>query len=148
MIIIGKSGVFMGSMSAENKETPYLLKEDKTSSGVRVVCARDVLDLVTEIHGRPDDLSDGDLVDRINKFDNYELKAIPLNILDLDEWEVDEDFVEDLSSEIRKGYHPIVFDPYEASIIDGIHRANALYKAGATQINAYVGKEIDPYFSS
>ena len=112
-----------------------------------VVDSRTVLDMVQDIHGRPDDLEEGDLVHRINKFDTYEKTIMDIDDLDLDEWEVDEDFVEELSKRIEKeGYQPIVYDPDDGSIIDGIHRANALHTIGKTKIKAYVGKDIDPYW--
>lgn len=119
-----------------------LLNENK------VVDSRTVLDLVHSIHARPEDFEEGDLVHRINKFDTYEQKIIDIDDLDLDEWNVEEEFVEELSKRIeQEGYEPIVFDPDESSIIDGIHRANALALIGKTKIKAYVGKDIDPYWS-
>lgn len=109
-----------------------------------IVDARHVLDYVSSHHGRPEDFDEGDLVDRINKFDTYEKKVIDIGDLDLDEWEVDEDYVEDLMIKIKKdGYEPIVFDPDENSIIDGIHRSNALNNLGYTKIKAYVGKDLE-----
>lgn len=112
-----------------------------------VVDSRTVLDMVQDIHGRPEDFDEGDLVHRINKFDTYEKTVMDISDLDLDEWQVDEDFVEELSKRIEKeGYHPIVYDPDEGSIIDGTHRANALNLIGKTKIKAYVGKDIDPYW--
>ena len=112
-----------------------------------VVDSRTVLDMVQDIHGRPEDFDEGDLVHRINKFDTYEKTVMDISDLDLDEWQVDEDFVEELSKRIEKeGYHPIVYDPDEGSIIDGTHRANALSLIGTTKIKAYVGKDIDPYW--
>lgn len=112
-----------------------------------VVDSRTVLDLVSSIHGRPDDFDEGDLVSRINKFDTYEKKIIDIDDLDLDEWQVDEDYVDEIKPKIQKnGYEPIVFDPDEGSIIDGIHRANALHQLGYETIKAYVGKDIDLYW--
>jgi len=112
-----------------------------------VVDSRTVLDMVQDIHGRPEDFDEGDLVHRINKFDTYEKTVMDIDDLNLDEWEVDEDFVEELSKRIEKeGYHPIVYDPDDGSIIDGTHRANALNLIGKTKIKAYVGKDINPYW--
>ena len=62
--------------------------------------------------------------------------------MNLDEWDVDEDLVADHVAEIMKSRHtmpPIVFDPIEGSIIDGIHRANAYAQLGYDTIPAYVG---------
>lgn len=113
----------------------------------RVVHSDVVLGMLQHIHGRPDDLVDGDLVHRINKFDTYEETIIDIDMLDLDEWEVDEDFVDELSQRITiDGYEPIVYDPDDGPIIDGIHRANALNNIGKQKIKAYVGKDFDPYW--
>ena len=112
-----------------------------------VVDSRTVLDMVQDIHGRPEDFDEGDLIHRINKFDTYEKTVMDIDDLNLDEWEVDEDFVEELSKRIEKeGYYPIVYDPDDGSIIDGTHRANALNLIGKTKIKAYVGKDIDPFW--
>src|SRR6056297_976929 len=119
----------------------HLINEDS------IVDAGTVINLVASIHGRSEDVEDGDLNHRLSKFDTYEKKVIDINDVDLDEWEVDEDFVEELKTKIEKGgYEPIVFDPDEGSIIDGTHRANALHQLGYTKIKAYVGKDIDPYW--
>ena len=112
-----------------------------------VVDSRTVLDMVQDIHGRPEDFDEGDLIHRINKFDTYEKTVMDIDDLNLDEWEVDEDFVEELSKRIEKeGYYPIVYDPDDGSIIDGTHRANALNLIGKPKIKAYVGKDIDPFW--
>lgn len=98
--------------------------------------------LAKKIHRNYDDFGEGDLSDRIFWFDQYKLTNLPLSSLDLDEWDVDEDLVADHVAEIMKSKHtmpPIVFDPVENSIVDGIHRANAYAKLGYDTIPAYVG---------
>jgi len=98
--------------------------------------------LAKKIHRNYDDFGEGDLSDRIFWFDQYKLTNLPLSKLDLDEWDVDEDLVADHVAEIMKSRHtmpPIVYDPVEGSIIDGIHRANAYAKLEYDTIPAYVG---------
>ena len=98
--------------------------------------------LAKQIHRNYDDFGEGDLSDRIFWFDQYKLTNLPLSKLDLDEWDVDQDLVADHVAEIMKSKDtmpPIVFDPFENSIIDGTHRANAYAKLGYDTIPAYVG---------
>lgn len=120
------------------------MKIQEVLNETKIVDARYVVDYVTRIHGRSADFSEGDLLDRINKFDTYEKTVIDISDLDLDEWEVDEDYVEELMVKIKEdGYDPIVFDPDESSIIDGIHKANAMSRLGHSKMRAYVGKDVD-----
>jgi hypothetical protein len=85
---------------------------------------------------------DGDLAERIEEYSNYILKELLLDALDLTEWEVDRDIANEYRLQYLKGkeYPPIVVDS-EYSIIDGIHRANGLKRAGLTKILAFVGIE-------
>ncbi len=103
----------------------------------------EIYDLVKKIHRKPEDLGYGDLSDRIFWFKDYELTTIKLSTLDLDEWDVDEEYVEDYMKEIRSSKEtmpPIIYDPLAQSIIDGTHRANACFNLGLEDIVAYVGK--------
>ena len=101
-----------------------------------------VYQLVQKIHRNYDDFIDGDLGDRLDKYDNYELKEIPIADIDLEEWDVRENLVDDNIELMNKNkeYPPIVVS-HDMSIIDGIHRANALNKLGFKTIKAYVGIE-------
>lgn len=83
---------------------------------------------------------DGDLAERLEEYNKYVLKELLLDTLDLDEWELDKDIAEEYRLKYLKGkeYPPIVVDA-EYCIIDGIHRANGLKKAGLTKILAFVG---------
>lgn len=85
---------------------------------------------------------DGDLAERIEEYSEYVLKELILDALDLDEWDVDKDTANEYRLKYLKGkeYPPIVVDA-DYSIIDGIHRANGLKKAGLTKILAFVGIE-------
>jgi len=94
---------------------------------------------VRELHGRPEDFVDGNLLERIMQYDSYELKEIPITDLFLGEWMVDDTMVEEMMQMDPDTIPPIVFDPQAGSIIDGIHRANARHNQGYTTIQAYVG---------
>lgn len=102
----------------------------------------EVISLVQRIHGRPEDWAEGDLWDRVENFPLYRLQSIEINRINMDEWAVNDNYVQELVEKIKTSavYNPIVFDPENGgSVIDGIHRANALYKLGHTKILAFVG---------
>lgn len=85
---------------------------------------------------------DGDLAERIEEYSQYVLKELLLDAIDLDEWDVDRDTANEYRLQYLKGkeYPPIVVDA-QYSIIDGIHRANGLKRAGLTKILSFVGIE-------
>lgn len=95
---------------------------------------------IQKIHRDYDDFIDGDLGERIEEHSYYKLTLIPISKIDLDEWEVDEslseEFLEKLTS--AKKYPPITVSN-DYSIIDGIHRANAVSQSGEEYILAWVG---------
>ena len=87
-----------------------------------------------------DSFVDGDLGERLDEYDNYILKEIDIDDLNLDEWNLDYDLVDhyqELYHE-NKTYPPIVIDD-NFSIIDGTHRANAIKNIGFDKILAFVG---------
>ena len=99
--------------------------------------------MVYDIHGKSEDWEEGDLYERLHEYEKYELKDIDINSIDLDEWSLDEDYVEGVAEKLKDDnfqYDPIVISHHN-SIIDGLHRANALKKLGFDKIKAYVGIE-------
>jgi len=93
-----------------------------------------------ELHRNYDDFVDGDLGERIEEFSEYQLVEINIDDIDIEEWEIDEDIVNDYVEEYEtnKNYPPIIIgDDY--SIIDGTHRANALDKLGIKRVKAWLG---------
>lgn len=82
----------------------------------------------------------GDLGDRLEEYEKYKLKEIPIDKLNLNEWDLDEDYVEEYKNKYleNKDYPPIVVDS-DYGIIDGLHRANALKKLGLEKIMAFIG---------
>lgn len=101
-----------------------------------------IFNQVKEIHREFRDIEEGDLPDRIYWFDEYKTSQIPLSQINLNEFEVDEDLVEDYIEYIKDSpttMPPIVYDPVAGSVIDGMHRANAYARLGYDSIPAYVG---------
>lgn len=112
-------------------------------SETKVVDAHSIYSAVQGGHREPDDFVEGDIGDRIYWFDDYQLTSLPMSQIDLDEYYVDDDLVDDYIDHIKDSPNtmpPIVYDPVERSVIDGIHRANAYAKLGYDTIPAYVGK--------
>ena len=101
-----------------------------------------IFNQVKDIHREFRDIEEGDLPDRIYWFDEYKTTQLPLSQINLDEFIVDEDLVEDYIDYIKdspKTMPPIVYDPIAKSVIDGMHRANAYARLGYETIPAYVG---------
>jgi hypothetical protein len=94
---------------------------------------------------RKEDFWEGDLVQRIEKYPYYVVKEIPIDDIDMDIYQVDEDDMEEyieLFKELQS-YPPIVVTKKDYgyhNIIDGTHRANALRELGLTSIVCFVGK--------
>ena len=74
------------------------------------------------------------------EYEKYKLKEILIDKLNLNEWDLDDDYVEEYKNKYleNKDYPPIVVDS-DYVIIDGLHRANALKKSGLEKIMAFVG---------
>ncbi len=110
----------------------------------REINAGQVDAIVRKIHRDENDFVEGDITDRIYWFNNYVLGELEIGALDLYEYEIDEDLIEDYIDHIKdspKTMPPIVYDPINGSIIDGIHRANAYARLGKVTIPAYIGKD-------
>lgn len=118
------------------------MRELREDGVIDSVDAHTIYSAVQGGHREPDDFVEGDIGDRIYWFDDYKLTSLPIASLNLDEHYVDEDLVDDYIEHIKyspKTMPPIVYDPIEKSIIDGIHRANAYAKLGYENIPAYSG---------
>lgn len=102
-----------------------------------------IFNQVKDIHREFQDIEEGDLPDRIYWFDDYQLTELPLSKINLDEFYIDEDLIEEYIEHIKDSPNtmpPIVYDPIAGSVIDGMHRANAYARLGRKSIPAYVGK--------
>lgn len=86
---------------------------------------------------------EGDLDERLLRYDAYRLLDLDLSILDLNEWERDDDQIEEYIEQLALSEPPPLIvhlddDPKGTSIVDGLHRANALVRAGRTHHQAWV----------
>ena len=128
----------------ETKVHPLLqaMRELKEEGIVESVDPNTIFNQVKKIHHTFQDIEEGDLPDRIYWFDEYKKTDLPLSQINLDEFGIDEQLVDEYAELIKASPNtmpPIVFDPIAGSIIDGAHRANAYAKLGYDTIPAYVG---------
>ncbi len=102
-----------------------------------------IYELIKDIHREPEDFYDGDISDRIEEYKYYNLtKDFALKNLDKDEFSVDQDIVDEIKELIEENgieSMPKIVISEDNSIIDGIHRVNALLQLGYTHIDLYVG---------
>ena len=107
----------------------------------------DIYTYVQKLHyKRKEDFYDGDLGERIEKFPYYVVKEIPIDDIQIDEYELDIDDMEDYINIYNKlkSYPPIVLGKKiygKYNIIDGTHRVNALKNLGSNTIISFVGKK-------
>lgn len=109
----------------------------KTHKTGDVISNETLYNYVDAMHGF--EMDNEFIKDNILKYSKYKLSEIDLNEIDLDYTSpklVDEYI--DLYKE-NNWYPPIVYDVEENMIIDGYHRANALYKLGEDKILAWIG---------
>ena len=108
------------------------LNENKVSSS-------DVYTLTKEIHRDEADFDEGDLGDRIYKYDIYEGRDVPIENI-ISPWHFDDDLVDEYVEVGSTNMPPIVID-HDYEIIDGTHRFEAAKRLGLETIKAYVGVE-------
>lgn len=100
----------------------------------------EILEYVTSFHDQ-EDFDDTDFYERITKYDKFILKSIDINDLDLEEYTLNDEkvdqYVEDYKN--QDGEYPFIVIEDDYSIIDGLHRANALDRLGKKEVKAYVG---------
>ena len=106
----------------------------------------DIYMYVQSLHRNEEDFYDGNLGERIGEYSQYEVKEIEISKICIDEYELDDDYVDDYIKkyESLNSYPPIVLgynDPrWGYNIIDGTHRVNALHRLGIKTIIAFVIK--------
>lgn len=91
---------------------------------------------VQNLHSDPDDFHMGDLGERLDKYDQYQLTSVPVSDAWRD-WSVYEPEAQEFANE-KTEFPPIVMD-HEGGIIDGAHRMRAAEIRGEHSIPAYVG---------
>jgi hypothetical protein len=101
--------------------------------------SHEVLGMVASIHQREEDLWEGNLAHRLDKFTHYVVGTIPLLDIDLTEWGLDEHLVGEFAEKPSETCPLIVYDAVDRSMIDGIHRSNAAAKRGESEVKALIG---------
>jgi len=107
----------------------------------------DIYQYIQKLHYKRDyDFWEGDLGQRIEKFPYYVVQEVPIENIEMDEYQLDEDDMEEYIKMFKEkgSYPPIVlggkyYRHYD--IIDGTHRANALRELGFVKIICFVGKK-------
>ena len=107
---------------------------DKASTFPPKISAHDLVSLVRGWHHTPQDFQDGDLFQNITSFETYELKKIPIDILTLDMFYIDDELVDEYAAQ-KSTAPPIIYNPVNDQIIDGNHRANWTPSHGARSNN-------------
>lgn len=111
----------------------------------KIYTESDVYNYIYDIHRNKEDFSEGDLSDRIGQFNHYKIMEIPTSKINMDEWELDEDYMNDYIEKYKEiGSYPLIVlgdyeDRWGYTIIDGNHRANALRALGFKTIICFVG---------
>jgi hypothetical protein len=109
----------------------------------------DIYQYFQQLHRNEEDFYDGDLGQRVEEFSKYKLELIPIDKINIDEYELDLDYMKDYKKMLKEtnNYPPIVLDGdtkwswgNNYTIIDGTHRVNALHRSGMKSIKAWVGK--------
>jgi hypothetical protein len=96
---------------------------------------------VKGLHSYEQDLEEGDLGERLWKYPIYVLKNVPTKRINAP-WQTDSEIVRNYLAEFKQkqNYPPIVLTA-GLTVIDGMHRYEALVAAGVDKILAYVGKK-------
>lgn len=121
---------------------------EQTMSYPKEITPNELIQYVIKWHRRTQDFENGDLNFRIWKFTKYVLTQLPISELDMEEWQVDDEYVDEYARMDIRTMPPIVYDADLETMIDGMHRVNAVARQGGTHILAYVGTSdnIDPDF--
>ncbi len=105
----------------------------------------DIYEYIQKLHyKRKEDFWDGDLGERIEKFSHYVVKEISVEDINLEEYHLDTDDMEEYIEKYNElnSYPPIVLGKKEYglyNVIDGTHRGNALKELGFNKIVCFVG---------
>ena len=103
--------------------------------------AKEIFQIINKQHRTRQDFIEGDITNRVYSCPEYELKRVPLDKIDADEWEIDENLVIDYAKKDFGKMPPVVLHFQEGlySIVDGSHRINTAIALRKEFINAYVG---------
>jgi hypothetical protein len=104
----------------------------------------DIINILMEDgHHTLEDFEYGDIIYRISSFYSYKLGELDISILDYKKYSFFEGKVLKIMKEIKEddlNYPPILYDPINKTIIDGVHRIRALKRLGFKKIKAYIGE--------
>lgn len=110
------------------------------SAKIGDIIPEDIIYQYIEILHNEEDFIDGDLPKRIEKYSSYKLIEVDVTDLNIDEYYLFEDLVEDYIKEYEKrGSYPPPVITHKYELIDGNHRANALHKLGIDKIKVFKG---------
>lgn len=115
-----------------------LIENAQANAWPATMSAKELLKHAKQWHQITQDFVDGDIVHNIMSYETYDLRRVPLDHLDLDGFEIDDDKVADYAERTTEA-PPIIVGQW-GMILDGNHRANAAAKRGDKDILAYVGE--------
>lgn len=108
-----------------------------------VVSAGYLASEVESLHHTYDDIIEGDVLGRIHQYESWQLVTYNIDDLNLDEFDTYEDLIEKYVKAIKvnSSYPPVIIDDksYDIpTVVDGMHRLNALDRLGYKTVKAYV----------
>lgn len=102
----------------------------------------DIIDYIKDKHHTLEDFEEGDIIERISQYYWYYLSEIKIKDTDYENYDYDQEKVNLMTQNIKENsfkYPPIIFDPLNKTVIDGIHRIRALKGLGVEKVKAYIG---------
>ena len=106
-----------------------------------IVPEHEVYAFIQSIHHEEEDFSDGDIGERIEAYESYEVKEVPLSKIEKPWTYIDEDMVDDYLGKAMETVPPILLGYYSDGTyqtIDGGHRVTVALKRNQTTIKAFV----------
>mgnify|MGYP003499174712 FL=1 len=106
-----------------------------------IVPEHEVYAFIQSIHHEEEDFSDGDIGERIEAYESYEVKEVPLSKIEKPWTYIDEDMVDDYLGKEMETVPPIILGYYSDGTyqtIDGGHRVTVALKRNQTTIKAFV----------
>lgn len=111
----------------------------------QIISSDELVEIVKILHLNDKDFEQGNLEDRIRKYDFYKLVDVDANHINAEVYYFDDETGRDYEEEYKRklSYPPIVLDDGKdvidgKDIIDGTHRAKALKNLGHKTIKAWV----------
>lgn len=112
-----------------------------------IVPEDEIYSYVECLHDRGEDFIDGNLPNRIEHYPEYKLSLIDIDKIDIDEFQLDDDLMDEyIDMFYDSDYYPPIVIAHDYRIIDGTHRANALFNVGQGKILAFIGQGNDEIF--